>query len=138
MNFKQFVRTIKKLSNINLHTKFKITFCLMVTLFALNIICFTKNIASHQYLTGIFNFVTLSVIGYHSFLILYAIKKKNYQKKLLVRVCIDFSSLVAYVLCPLYVIVAFMNNQMDFILPVGLCALIIHFFALPTIRSWKD
>lgn len=137
MKYSHFVRNLKqKLSKIDLHTAFKITFLSMMVVIAITVICFFKNLANHRFLMCVFNIVTFAVISYHTTLIYRAIQKKQYDKKLLIKLCIDFSSLVAYLLCPLYIIMAVMHNQIDFIFPIGLCAMMLHFLVLPTARSW--
>lgn len=126
----------EKLSKIDLNQTFKTSFFVMIVLLILNGIFLVKNIVNHNFGMCILNAIIILGVGYHSLLVLVAIRKQSYQKNVLLLIGIDLCSLAAYVLCPMYVLVAFINNQVDFILPIGLCAMLIHFFILPAIRSW--
>lgn len=128
----------QKLSNIDVNRAFKLAFLSMIALVILNGICFVKNIIGHNYGMSIINAIIVLGVGYHSLLVFVAIKKQSYQRNVLVLISLDLCSLAAYILCPLYIIVAFINSQVDFILPIGICALMIHFFILPAIRSWIE
>ena len=128
----------EKLSKIDLNQTFRISFLAMVALVILNAICLVKNITNHNYGMCILNAIIIFGVGYHSLLVLLAIRKQTLQKNVLLIIGIDLCSLAAYILCPLYVIVAFINNQVEFILPIGICAMLIHFFILPAIRSWLE
>lgn len=127
-----------KLSRIKLEDIFKFAFATMMIIVVVNGIFFFKNAHEHRLLMCISNAATFLVVGYHSILVLFAIYKKNYRKSVIYLLCIDLCTLSAYALCPLYIVVAFMNNQVDFVFPVGLCAFMIHFFILPTLRKWIE
>ena len=128
----------KMLSKIGMNQVFKILFFTMVALVILNAICLAKNITTHNFGMSILNVIIILGVGYHSLLVLVAIRKKTYQKNVILMISIDLCSIAAYILCPLYVIIAFLNDQSNFILPIGLIAILIHFFILPAIRSWLE
>ena len=128
----------KMLSKLDLNQIFKISFFSMIALVILNAICLVKNITNHNFGMCILNAIIILGVGYHSLLVLVAIRKKSYQKNVLYLIGIDLCSIAAYILCPLYVIIAFLSDQSNFILPIGLIAVLLHFFILPTIRSWLE
>ncbi len=136
MNLTKIVRTLKeKSSQLDTKDVFKITFSFMMVIFIINAICLAKNIAKHSYLISLFNAVTLIVVGQNLLQILKVILKKHYQKKYLFKLCIDLTSLVTYLLMPLYIVVAFLHNHVDFIFPVGAGVVLLHFFILPWMKK---
>ena len=117
---------------------FKVMFLSMLAIMLIDALCFIKNVCSHNVGMCIFNVILFFGVGYHVLLMLVAIYKRQYQRNVVILIGIDLCSLIAYILCPIYVAVAFINTQVNFILPVGLSALLCHFFFIPTLRSWLE
>ena len=116
LNLKRMLSYLK-----NPQAMFKAAFSVMIAILIVDVICF--------------NVVLFAGIGYHSLLMLVAILKSKYQKSVLILIGIDLCSLIAHILCPIYMMVAFTEGQIDFILPVGISALLCHFFFIPILRN---
>lgn len=119
----------------NPQAMFKAAFSVMIAILIVDVICFVKNSRNGNFGMCIFNVVLFAGIGYHSLLMLVAILKSKYQKSVLILIGIDLCSLIAHILCPIYMMVAFTEGQIDFILPVGISALLCHFFFIPILRN---
>lgn len=133
LNLKRMLSYLKKTQVL-----FKTLFSIMIAILIVDAICFFKNIHADNIGMCIFNVVLFIGIGYHTLLILVAILKSKYQKNVLTLIGIDLCSLNAYILCPMYILFAFRQGQVDFILPVGISALLCHFFFIPTLRKWLE
>lgn len=114
---------------------FKTIFSITIAILIIDAIYFVKNVKANNVGMYIFNLILFIGIGYHSLLMLVAILKEEYQKNVLVLIGIDLCSMNAYVLCPIYIIIAFINSYLDFILPMGCLALLCHFFIIPSLRK---
>lgn len=130
LNLKRMLSYLK-----NPQAMFKAAFSVMIAILIVDVICFVKNSRNGNFGMCIFNVVLFAGIGYHSLLMLVAILKSKYQKSVLILIGIDLCSLIAHILCPIYMMVAFTEGQIDFILPVGISALLCHFFFIPILRN---
>ena len=110
---------------------FKTIFFTMITILIVDGISFIKNSHNGDIWMCVFNVVLFIGIGYHALLILVAIHKSKYQKNVLILMGIDLCSFSAYILSPLFMVVVFTHGQSDFILPIGISALLCHFFFIP-------
>ncbi|MBQ3409333.1 MAG: hypothetical protein IJH12_09040 [Clostridia bacterium] len=132
-NPKKMLSYFKKPKNV-----FKTFFSVMIAVLVIDVIYLVRNVQSGNIGMCIFNVSLFAIVGYHSLLVLLAILKENYQKNVLLLIGIDLCSLTAYFLCPLYIVVAFLNNKVELVFPMCIVALICHFLFIPTIRSWIE
>jgi len=66
---------------------------------------------------------------------LVAILRPKNEKNVIALITLDVMSFIAYVLCPFYVIISFIEGQLNFVIPVAASALVAHFIIKPAIRK---
>lgn len=125
-------------NKLSLESKLKLVIYFLITVFVICTIWFIKSLINSNLLFCIPNGIAILVIGYHLAFALMALKEQDCQKAVLTLISIDLCRIVSYFICPIYIIVALINHQTQFILPTLFCGLVIVFFILPIIRNWLE
>lgn len=129
------MQNLKQMLSKNLS---KILFTIMATTLIVDALFFVKNIRTGNIGMCIFNAVMFAGIGYETLLMMVAVAKPADQKSVLILIGLDIMSFIAYAVCPLYIIISFIEGQLNFVIPVAFSGLASHFILKPAIRKYID